>query len=253
MNTTSILQEIALKNAFSIYIPSLKKEIKFTPLTIAQQRAIYESASDNMAFQTKFVIATYNIIKANCLEPELVDSFNAIDRASILIDLRNNLFDTTMIEIEENLYDLTLVKEKLKITDCNIYKEKIAVGDLLFELQIPNILDWCVLEKDLRSGQEVPKTFVKIFSEVYITELIKLIKEIYYKSDNGEYVSVDFKSKSTEEKIQAISGLPAEASFAFKKALIDYYDYYMDLLTVNKEGDSEIKIIVDIRADFFIE
>lgn len=253
MNTTSILQEIALKNAFLVYIPSLKREVKFTPLTIAQQRAIYESASDNMAFQTKFVIATYNIIKANCLESEIVDMLNAVDRASILISLRCNLFDTETVEIENNPYDLNIVKEKLKNTDCNLFKEKIAVGDLLFDLQVPNILDWCILEKDLRGGQEEPKTFVKIFSEVYITELIKLIKEIYYKSDTGEYVSVDFKNKPTEEKIQAISGLPAEASFAFKKALIEYYNYYMDLLTIPTGENGEMEIILDIRADFFIE
>lgn len=253
MNTASILQEIALKNAFLIYIPSLKREVKFKPLTIAQQRAIYECASDNIAFQTKFVITTYEIINTNCLEPELVDTFNSIDRVSILIGLRCNLFDTESVTVEDETYDLKTVLQKLKDTDCNIYKEKIAVGDLLFELQVPNILDWYMFERDLRSGQEVPKTFVKIFSEVYITELIKLIKEIYYKSETGEYKAVEFKSKTTEEKIQAISQLPAEASFSFKKALIVYYDYYMDLLTMSSQENNQIKTILDIRADFFIE
>jgi hypothetical protein len=251
MNTINILREIALKNAFAIYIPSLGRDVKFIPLNIAQQRQIYESASDNLAFQTKFVITTYEIIKNNCLESEVVNQLNVVDRASVLIALRKNLFNTNIAATENGNIDLNLVQEKIKNTNCNLFKDSIQVGDLLFKIQVPNIFNWYVIEKELRSGPEVPKTFVKIFSEIYATELLKLIKEIYYKTENGEYTPVLFEEKTTQEKIQAINSLPAESSFQLKDALIKYYDYYMDLLTV--VTDENISLILDIRADFFIE
>ena len=253
MNSKNILREIALKNAIPVYLPSLKNEIKFTPLTIAQQRQIYECASDNLAFQTKFVLATYEIIKTNCLEPNVVDNLNVIDRASILISLRKNLFGSNIAITEEGEIDLDIILNKIKNTDCNIFKENIQVGELLFKVHIPNIFDWYNIEKDLRSEEETPKTFVKIFSEVYATELVKIVKEIYYKAENEDYLPVLFKEKSTEEKMQAINSLPADVSFHFKKALIQYYDYYMDLLTINVAGENSNTIVLDIRPDFFIE
>ncbi len=253
MNSTNILREIALKNAISVYLPSLKKEIKFTPLTIAQQRQIYECASDNLAFQTKFILATYEIIKNNCLEPNVVDNLNAIDRVSILISLRKNLFGSNTAITEEGEIDLDTILNKIKNTNCDIFKEKIQVGELLFKIHIPNIFDWYNIEKDLRNGNESPKTFVKIFSEVYATELVKIVKEIYYKAENEEYLPVLFKEKTTEEKMQAINSLPADVSFHFKKALIQYYDYYMDLLTVSIIGQDDNIVVLDIRPDFFIE
>jgi hypothetical protein len=253
--TTSALQKIILKNAFTVYVPSLKREVKFTPITVSQQKKLYECASDNLVFQTKFIVATYEIIKENCLEPELVDGFNVFDRISVLIALRVNLFNTTDIAIDENIKGSVIeVQDRLKATDYTQLDNQIETPYFVFEMQIPKLLDSYKIENELRKNTQPSEDYVKVFSDVYTSELIKIIKEIHYRTElDGDLVAVNYTSKPALEKIQIISSLPAEVIKDIRAYLLKYYKVCADILTLTLDKETNLKTTLDIRADFFIE
>lgn len=253
--TTNALQKIILKNAFAVYIPSLKREVKFTPITVSQQKRIYECASDNLVFQTKFVITTYEIIKENCLEPDLVDGFNLFDKINVLISLRINMFNSTDIVIDKNIKgSVTEVQNKIKTAEYSQLDEEINTPYFVFQMQIPKLLDCYKIEYELRKDVQTSEDYVKVFSDAYISELIKIVKEIQYRTElDGPLVAANYSSKPALEKIQILGSLPADTIANIREYLLKYYKFYSDILTLTLDENTNLKTTLDIRADFFME
>jgi len=65
------INTLSERNSFDIYIPSLKRNVKFKPLTSKQQKSLYSCVTDNIVYSTRFIIVTYNIIKENCYEQDV--------------------------------------------------------------------------------------------------------------------------------------------------------------------------------------
>ena len=80
----SALDNLTEKNSFEVYLPSLKRGVMFKPLTAGQQHLLYLCVSDNVVYHSKFIFITYDIIKENCLEQDLIDKLTVIDRIVIL-------------------------------------------------------------------------------------------------------------------------------------------------------------------------
>ena len=60
----STLNQLSEKNSFKVYIPSLKREVAFKPLTSGQQKLFYLCVSDNL-FNSKFITSAFEIFYEN--------------------------------------------------------------------------------------------------------------------------------------------------------------------------------------------
>src|SRR4051812_27819585 len=101
-NIMSVLDTINKENTLSFYVPSVKRSVSFKGITTGQQKSLLETAVDNPVFQTRFVIATYNLIIENCLEKDIITQLTVIDRAAILVQYRSAVYGSEFIADQDN-------------------------------------------------------------------------------------------------------------------------------------------------------
>jgi len=242
------LNAITDKNIFEIYIPSLKRTVKFRPLTAKQQRAFYTCVNEKTVFNTQFILTTFNIIKGCCTESNLIPVFNIFDRAAILIALRVNTLGnliTVLKDEQEFTVDLTDCLQQFKSLELPICKD-IAVQNILINLQIPTLLEQYELEKELRDKEIDTMPFSSLLEDVITGEVCKLIKEI-----NIEQVAVGYKNLNFKDKATVVESLPASIVFELQDFAQNVNTKLSECLTCPvKDNDT---IAFDITVDFFLD
>lgn len=236
-------------NAYDVFIPSLKRNVKFKPLTGKQQKAFYDCFADNIVFRTKFVILSYNTIKENCLEPNLVDSFNVIDRSAILLTIRKNALGSEFILVKDDKQYM------VNIDDCLLNATKIetpqpktvTTQNLEFTLAVPTILDQYNIEKQLRENStETTVPMTRLVKDVLFSEASKFIKEIYLNK-----TPFNFSQLSYADRITVVEALPADALIQLQSYLKEVEQLQLVMLSVQLENN-EVSAF-DITPDFFLE
>ena len=79
------LKQLSDNDHFSVFVPSIGKEIKFRAFSVKQHKDLMKSALDGVEGSLKMYKTFNDIIISNSLEP--VD-FSIYDRTKILVDLR---------------------------------------------------------------------------------------------------------------------------------------------------------------------
>ena len=246
-NVVAALNLITEKTAFEIYIPSLKRVVKFKPLTAKQQKTFYSCVDEIPIFNTQFIIVAFNIIKENCTEVEIINSLNVIDRLAILLAIRiNTLGNTVDIEKDGELYSLNLQECLNKIQNITLPSIKtVSVKNIQLELQVPTLIDQYGLEKELREG--INSLPAKILIEsLIIGEVGKLIKEIYI--DN---TPINYAVFSHKERIEIVEKLPAEIIFELQSYAAQINNILENTTTF--EISENNKVSFDITPDFFLD
>lgn len=223
----------SLKNNCNIFVPSIKKEIEFKPLTLKQQKDIIDSVTDGESIEIlNFFNACYKIICENICN-ENIDSINIIDRPNILLNLRYAI-DKKYEDI--NFEKLIESNKKIKIPEL---QTTVETDDFVFTIKSPTI------EKDTLINTFITKTFVNeknILGNLYIGELMKFIDTIKFKVSEK---IVDFKDVSNKNKMTILQNIDSKN---FKQI----YSYINDI------RDAETKFLtyedkqIDISPDFFI-
>lgn len=240
------LNEISVKNSVVAYIPSLKREVKFKPITVAQQKALLDCGYDNVIFHTKFIIAVYNIIKENCLEPDITKELTVVDRVSIILSYRQSLFGN-YISSEYGKVDITPVFDRVK--NLNLSNSTIEIDNVKIDLCIPNIEEQYIWEKETRSNfseqTAVAEKIVQALGDLMIGELCKSIKEVYINNQPVNYVSL-----SPTQKIEIVSKLPNNISKEIIQHVKKITDSLLELLTITTvNGDKLYTTTVDISLN----
>ena len=246
------LEEINEKSSFNIFIPSLKREVKFKPLTTKQQQSLYTCVKDNFVYSTRFVIVTSNIIIENCYEPDVLKDLTIIDRIVILLALRKSVLGSGIF-IEKNgttyevHYDNCL---ELTTTLETPPDEIVSVGPLQVELQVLKLLDLFNQEKELRgSFVTEPAATDTILEQLLINETCKVIKSISIVTDNG-LESLNYDQLTWKEKAVAVSNLPAEVMIGIQNYSKSISSILTELTTVYLSENQTTGF--DITVDFFL-
>ena len=116
-NVLSILDAINKENTVSLYVPSLKREVKFKSISTGQQKLLLKAAVDNPIFQTRFIIAIHNIITENCTEKDILSNFTTIDSLCVLLQYRIENYGSNYTFEQDNIdynIDLSSFKERVK-------------------------------------------------------------------------------------------------------------------------------------------
>ena len=245
----SVLDTINKENVASVYVPSLKRDVKFKGFTTGQQKLFLKAAVDNPVFQTRFIIACYTLIQENCLERDALAAFTALDGVAILIQLRVSVYGKDF-EVEDNnenyKIDLTQIIEKIKTLNIPANKT-ISEGVFNIVVGAPSLNEQYSLEKQVRgknleSEQAPAQNINDTIGEAFIGEVSKYIKEIDI-NVNGEVTNINYSSLPFAKKHQVLEKLPT----LVVKGIITYIEsitsLQKQLLTVTgtKTTDSSTK------------
>lgn len=205
----SSIQELNKKSAKGIYIPSLNREVSFNPLTAKDQKLLLESNIDNVIYQSKFYIETYELIKRLSHE-DIVSQLTTIDRDYILISLRSKFLGSD-ITIKDKEFDLTdIVNQEISV-DYN--EDKVIWEDIILNCKE------CSLNKEYAVYKHIynqknninPKDteeLREIVGNLYIYEIYKYVDSIFI-DQGGSEINIDFNSDdfSINQKIEILLSL----------------------------------------------
>lgn len=239
-------------NAIDIYIPSLRKTVKFKPLTGGQQKSFYNCLSDNVVFKTKFVLLTYEIIDENCLE-DIVEDLTVLDRAVILLELRKNILGTKVNVVKEGKTIAIDIEECLlnAKTITPLQNRVVNVRNFEIVLEAPRAVNQYIAEKELRGRDfETVSTIDKVVKDVVLTEIAKIIKEITL-LDQDQKAPFNYNEFTFNEKISLIEALPADILIEVQSFLKELNNEQTNLLTIKTNEES--KFFLELTPDFFLE
>jgi hypothetical protein len=147
------------------------------------------------------LITTYNIIKENCLEPDIITDLNIFDRAFILLALRKNVLGS--------VYKDTDFSSSLEMASTLVLptSEILTMGEIKIEPQIPSLQESYEMELELRNDlQNKTITIDMLTEELIINSFCKFVKEIWVGDKQ-----LNFKSFKYKERLTLIENLPATA------------------------------------------
>jgi len=230
----------AVKNSIEVFLPSFQKIVKFKPVSTKQYKDLYACIKDNILYNTKFVIATYNIIKDNCLEPGILDQINIIDRAFILLALRKNILGTIVKNIDFN--------SNLALASTVVLPEEVllTIDNIKISTQVPTLKEAYEMEVELRgSFKEEAITINTLTEDLIIGGCCKFIKKIQV-----EDTDLNFKAFNYKERIRLVENLPA-ATLSSIQNFAGKVTSLQDSITnvLNSDGT---RFQFYINADFFL-
>lgn len=246
---TDVLKQLETLNqqaSIDIFIPSLKRTVKFKNLTLKQQKNLLKSSIDESITKLSFNVNFYQIIKENINEPINVDSFFGFDKLSIAISLRANGLDKEYKEKDKtyNLDDLINNIPNVSITPDQI-EEVIVVDGMQIVVAAPTLK----VDRDLSSyainkiSSLTASDIKTIISELFILEVLKFIKSITIKVGETENV-IDMNTIRNDEKVALAEKLPSHVT----NKILDFIKKYRQLESNLTKLDD---INVEVDGSFF--
>lgn len=240
---------------YEIWIPSLQKNVMFREISTGQQKRLIKAIIDSPIYNTEFIFALNNIIKENCAEPDIdINELTIYDKLFICLTMRIYSIgkDLTFIikgpktgvEYKQDV-NLLEILEKLKELNLEINAKIYEVGPFKVTVNIPTIGEEYLIEKELRDNNinidiKTDDEIRSALQNVFITELIKVIKKIEIKSED-KIIELDLKNLKYKDRVNLIEKLPIKLI----KNVIEYIASYNNKL-------NEILILkFDIEGEIF--
>lgn len=248
----SILEELNVSSGFDVFIPSLKKEIKFKHLSTEQLKSLLKTVVDSPIYNSQFTTTFNRIISENCLDTTIdTKTLTIYDKLFIIFKTRiesvssDYSFEFTDEEIKE--HSLTLDSSKKKIFDLSEYfikftekqyeflPETIEHGTCSIICSLPSIETENKLEKELHKNikieVETPEELREIVGETFINEITKYVDKIVTDKNTLDLSSLDFKSR-----IKIVEQLPTNIINKVIKFIENYRNKTKELTTVKILG-----------------
>jgi len=242
-NINDILKQLDTLNestGIDIYVPSLKKTIKFKNLNLKQQKDLLKSSVDETLTKLSFIVNFFNIIQDNVTDKIDVNNLYAFDRTAIAIALRayglNNEYsngDTTI-----DLFDV--IKEISSIDIPDIFSSNIEVGDISIELEVPRLgYDKDISNLTINKLKTIQDRDIKsLVGELFVYEIIKYIKTVTFKLPTGNQI-IPFNNLKIDDKISVIEKIPSTLINKILQFIKSYRDLESKFTTFR---DSSIEI-----------
>lgn len=226
---------------------SSNEVVKFLPISIKQQKEIIKTAMDSIMSPVTFSITINDIIKNNS---SIKKDFYIIDKPIILLNLRkNSVSDEIKLTKDTKTATITITeilknyKPKINILDFN---KNLTEGSITIVTKLPT------LDDDTKINLEVKKLFDKhkdeeklreIVGELFVTELLKYIKEVKFIENQIESV-IDFNTLSFDQKIKTFETLPMNLNYKLVKLVSSVRDIEKALLEVTIDNEN-YSIVLD--------
>lgn len=255
----TLLNKVAIENACSVYVPSLKKEVKFKNISTLQQKKLIESIVDNPVFQTRLVIAMYEIVAENCLEKEALPFFTFLDGVAAIFQLRISNYGSgykAFVEGKECIMDLSSIVENAKSLEL---PESVTLNSGVFTVQIsmPSFKEHyeteIVYRKERTNNSETVNP-AEVVGDAFISEISKFIKTISIVKEDSKSVDIDFKTITLQQRFSILDKLPVSLAKEIMGYIEKTQETQRQLLTfsgTSVDGDTK-KAIVPLDSALFI-
>lgn len=255
------LDRVNTENTISVYVPSVKKTVKFKAITVKQQKDIIKSASDPTLMNLAFNVTVNNIIKDNCIDSGV--NFKLHDKVPILLALRAHTIskDYTFSDDEgESKVDLLSHLKSLKSVgiDKETLSFTLSVDNITIECTAPSLdIDTAVNRDALRAlgnkGVDVDEItqfkLIETVGDMYTYELIKYIDNVSITPADAEAPDViDFADVNTIQKLNILEALPMSLSRQFVDHVGEYKKFENRALTPDENNESAI---ITLDPSFF--
>lgn len=259
--------------AYSIYVPSLERDVMFREINTAQQKKLVKSIIDSPIFNTEFIFALREIIKENCTDESVdVDALTIYDKLAISLGMRVYSIGSDLVVtakcptcekkhgIKINLADLLEeVKTKISVKSS----EEIVDDSGTFKVfcRIPTISTEYKLESEFRKNTKIEvkdeKELRETLGNVFISELVKFVEKIEIADkENGKIIELDLNTMKFADRIKLIERLNVK----LLKKIIEYISgikkefdkIFLVKMDCDCESKTEITQRFSIDSNFFI-
>jgi hypothetical protein len=237
------LDNINQQALIDIYIPTLKRTVKFKNLTLKQQKNLLKSAIDESLTKLSFNSNIYSIIKENNTESIDINALTTIDRSVISLTLRAVGIDKTYHtdEKEINLDEVIANAPNIELTNL---EHTFTSDNITIELTAPQLkTDFELSNYSLNKLKQQNVDLKSVIGELFIYELLKFVKLVTIKGgeDNTEVI---FNTIRIEDRI----AIAEKFSSNITNIILDFIKAYRILENkFCKIGDTTI----DIDGSFF--
>lgn len=217
-NFKSLLADINKLNdqeTFKIYIPSLGRDVDFSPLTVKQQKKILSSGVDTNIENLTFSNSINEIMTTNIKQPDV--KIYTIDRPLIILQIRaNSIGDEIKLYIDTQEYKVNIKEQVRKIRkikpDLNSMTFTMSAGEMAIKCSVPDIETDTEFNKHftkkVKKGKNNRLELTDLIGDIYVHEIVKFIDSITL----GEN-TVNFDTElSTTEMIEIFESLPLSVS-----------------------------------------
>lgn len=234
MSVTSILSklnQINESNLISVYVPSAKKEMKFKPISVRQQKDLIKSGLDGILSGIIISNVINQVITDNSVEKY---DFLVVDKIPVILSLRKQSFGSEFISKQdqnETRYDLDLILSK-DLAYTNIGKTELSLDNV----NITVTLDVLTLEEDtkinnfqldkLKKGKE--EDISETVGSLFIYEILKFITKLEVNKEE-----VDMKAYSIKDRLSVVENIPAELNNKILEYIQGFRKEEMDYITVD--------------------
>jgi hypothetical protein len=240
------LEALNQQASIDVFVPSLKRTVKFKNLTLKQQKSLLKSSIDETLTKLSFGTNFYQIIKENITEPINIDQLYAFDRIAIAVALRSNGLDKIYTEKDKqyNLDDLISNIPNIAITQ-DVLEETMEIDGMKITVAAPSLkVDRDLSSYALNKISGLTAADIKtIISELFIYEVIKFIKTLTFTINETENV-VDLSLLKIDERVSLAEKLPVQVT----NKILDFIKKYRQLESNLTKLDD---INIEVDGSFF--
>lgn len=252
-NLLAALELANQTNGYDIWIPSLKRRVKFSEITTGQQKQLIRAVVDNPVYHTNFIIAIYEILMANCQDKTIdIGSLFVSDKLAIIIQLRiksnGAVFNVDGVDVDLSSLDI----ESHFAHDAALFAEStVKVGPVTIQCVPPTIKTEYKLEKEMRA--QIDNANIKsyedirnVVAEAYIGELAKHIKMVSISYDvHGDAKTWNSPASIFKELYTVVEALPASVARELAKYVESIQAHITKITTFKNVEGKEVELPID--------
>jgi hypothetical protein len=227
----SKLQKLNNSNLVKVYVPSAKKVMEFTQLSVKQQKELIKTGLDGAISGVTISNIMSQIILDNSVETY---DFLTVDKFPIILALRRVSFGET-VKVKDDDKETTfnlgdILDNNLKFEDDFVKTLSFKDEELEISLSVPS------LKLDIKANDQQISTFKKnkdaeisdTVGSLFIFEIAKFVNKVKVGGEEMDLTSLQFK-----DRVSVIESIPAYLS----NKILDYIQGFrkteMDYVTVN--------------------
>jgi hypothetical protein len=247
-----LLKDLETTFGYTVYIPSLQKEIKFKQLTTEQLKTLYKSVINKAVLNLEFNTQFNEIIKQNCLDTDInIDKLTIYDKVLIFVKTRLEClspevkFFLTDEEIEQLDTSDNFVTISLLEHYNNFVNKKITFDQQTYEanncsvicdiptLDIENKFQVELTTKTLTDAET--SELADIVGDTFVNEVTKFIIHLKVNDKNINLAETDFKTR-----IAIIKALPSALIIKVLEYITAYKQKINELLLIEIDVNNNI-------------
>ena len=248
-NVSDILKQLDSlneSNGISIFVPSLKRAVRFKSLNLKQQKDLLKSSIDDSITKLSFSTKFYSIIQENAIDLIDVSKLYTFDRLAIALSLRSSGLSSTyntnngQVELSKFIDHVQTVS-----VDPNVLKSSADVQNLTINLEAPTLgvdRDVSLTTASKLKGNS-DKDVKTLIGELFVHEIVKFIQSITFKTESGDQTAA-FTELKVDDRIAITEKLPSIAT----NKILDFIKTYRAFENTFVTADG---VTIDIDSSFF--